>query len=83
MMHSGILKWLGMASWLITALASINVGLAGAFGWNLFSQSWFPAAIVMPVHYIIGLSGVYSLVLLAMMFSCGCGKCGTKDCKCK
>jgi len=73
-----------MASWLITSLAAINVGLL-PFGINFFGSEWmmtrFPAFIV-PVHYLVGIAGVVCLVtFIKACQNCGCGKSSCRYCK--
>lgn len=72
-MKSPAMKWLGMATWAITALAAINVGYSAlSNGGNMLHHAAL-AGIAGPLHYIIGVAGVVSLVLLVM--SCTGKKC--------
>ncbi len=59
----------GMGTWLITALASINIGLE-AFNMSFATTMW--------MDYIIGFSGLFSLGMMVMtlMYGCTCGVCG-------
>lgn len=57
-----IMAIVGKIVWLITALASINIGSSTFFGFDALAR--VPAAWVTPVAAIIGLSGLISL------FSC-------------
>lgn len=74
-----------MASWLITSIAAINVGLC-PFGINLFRSDWmmtrFPALIV-PLHYLVGLAGLVCLVgfIRACRGDCDCGQNSCFQCK--
>lgn len=84
MHHSPILHILGKASWLITALASIHMGLS-YFNINLLGN----ASLIKFVPYInlvVGIAGVISLVMLVMVcmckHQCDCGK-GPNNCTCK
>lgn len=65
---------LSKASWLLTALGSVNYGLK-AFGFDLFNIDFIRSNLGMlelPVYYLLGLAGVYSLV----SFFTGChGSC--------
>lgn len=64
MEHSPAMKWLGMATWLITALVSINM-LTGMYDYNaiIWIGTRMPDLIV-PLCWIIGLSGMISLAML-------------------
>jgi len=80
--HSPILHFLGKASWLIVALASIHIGL-GYFNVNVLSHP----SLIRFLPYIslaIGIAGVVSLILLVMCcvaeHKCDCGK--GANCKC-
>ena len=70
----------GTIAWLLTSLASINMGLMTYDArWNFFDmvlvQNNF-GALVEPLQYAIGVAGVISLVMLVQhcisMRSCGC-----------
>ena len=73
-MSSEVKGLLSKAAWLLTAIGSINCGLK-ALGYDLFSIEFIKSnlgMLEMPVYYLIGLAGVYSLV----MFFTGChGSC--------
>lgn len=70
-------KIVGMASWLITALAALNLGLA-PFGYNFFQMDYFmshPEA-VNPICYLVLASAVVSLALFVMaVMDSGCYCC--------
>ncbi len=74
-----------MASWLITSLAAINIGLS-PFGINFFMSDWmmtrFPA-FIMPIQYIVGIAGVICLItfIKACQGHCDCGKNSCPRCK--
>ena len=77
-MKSPLFKLLGMLSWLITALASINIGACVAFQFDFFKTPFVQtnlAWLTAPAYYVIGLAGLMSLImfLMAMMGMCGCG----------
>lgn len=72
MMKSGFMRVLGMASWLITALAAINLGLK-PFNYDFFNMS-FMQNIANPVYYVVLAAGILSLVFFFMAgSSCCCG----------
>jgi len=77
-MHSGILKYVGMASWFITAVASIHIAMV-QMGYNLISldpmQSWYA-----PLCYVVGLAGLFSLVMLVMAVTGACKCAGSCSC---
>jgi uncharacterized membrane protein YuzA (DUF378 family) len=61
----------GKAAWLITALASIQVGALAVFGFNSFS--YVPESlqfIVMPIYCLYLIAGIYSFVMLFMHCRC-------------
>jgi len=79
MEHSPIMKYVGMVTWLITALVSINM-LTGMYDYNaiIWLGNMSPSLII-PLCWIIGLSGLISLGMLVkavMMCSSGCLSCG-------
>lgn len=84
-MHgSPVLKFLGLTAWLITALVSLHIGLV-AMGWDLTAMAFVQnnlAMLIMPMRYIIGLAGLWSLIAMVMMLmGMGCCKCGCNaDC---
>lgn len=62
---------LSKASWILTALGSINWGLK-PFNFDLFSIDFIRSSLGMvetPFYYLIGLAGLYSLIT----FFTGCG----------
>ena len=64
MMKSPLGGLLSKASWVITALASLNQGLT-VFDFNLFATSFFRnnlSALYTPLLLLIGAAGVWSLV---------------------
>lgn len=84
MMHHPMLHLLGKACWLITALASIHMGLM-YFNMNLMMN---PSIIrFMPyINLVVGIAGVISLIMLIMVcmckHKCDCGKGNNCTCKC-
>lgn len=75
MMSSPVMKMVGMAVWVITALGAVHVGL-GALGYNLLAHPMF-MSLARPLEYLVGLAGVLSLVMLVMHG--GCCWCGCKN----
>ena len=66
---------LGQAVWLLTAIGSIHLGLIG-LGFNFLNMPFIQenlAAFIIPLHYVFGVAGVLSLVM--MMQSCSGGTC--------
>jgi len=68
------LRILGMVVWLITGLSALNRGLE-MFGWGLggFIARTLPW-LAWPLGYIVGLSGLISLLLFLKSVASG-GKC--------
>ncbi len=87
-MKNPLMKWVLMLSWLISALAAINVGLC-PFGFDFFKTEFVfmnLSNFVAPMHYIILIAGLISLGLFVMscMGHCGCKKGnGKSSCGCK
>ena len=81
MQHSPVMKMLGMATWVITALASINM-LTTLYGYDFFSwlMDTMPGA-YMPAMWIVGISGMISLAMLVKACMC-CPGCGMCPCNC-
>ncbi len=68
MMKSPLCSLLSKASWLVTALASLNQGLA-VFGFDLFASNFFRNnlhALYTPLLLLIGAAGLWSLVTFFM-----------------
>ena len=86
MKKSPICKYIGMTAWLVTALVSINMGLA-VFGYDFFATDFALmslSAVIRPIYYIILASGLYSLYMMMLALQGKCGGCysGKKSCKC-
>ncbi len=78
MMKSPMMRCVGMAVWVITGLAALNMGLAAFMGWDFFQTDFMMMSMPMfvrPLLLLIGLSGVISLVMFGMAVTCKCGKC--------
>lgn len=82
MQHSPMMKMLGMATWVITALFSINV-LTAAYGYDGFMGlvNMMPG-MFMALVWIIGLSGLISLALFVKAVFMCCPGCGACPCSC-
>lgn len=74
-----ILKSLAGASWLITALGSLHVGLQ-ELGYNLLSHPMLMGSSHI-FGYVFGLAGLVSLVMF-VMHCCGEHMCNCSNCKC-
>ncbi len=75
MKKSPALKAVGMASWLVTALAAVNVGACALFNFNALHHPML-AGLAGPLHYLVGFAGVVSLVWFCMALACKCkGAC--------
>lgn len=77
MEHSPIMRCLLMASWFITAIVSINM-LAGLYDYNIiiWLGNMMPSLII-PLMWIIGLSGAWSLIMFVKTVMMGCDGCGS------
>lgn len=67
-MKSPLLRTLGKVSWVVTALASVSVGLC-PLGYNMLHLPVL-STLAGPLHYVVGAAGVLSLVMFAMMCTC-------------
>jgi len=82
MMHSPVLKTIGMVTWVITALVSINM-LTGLYDYDFLSyiMEMMPG-MTKPILWVIGISGFVSLaMLIKAVFMC-CPGCGSCPCNC-
>jgi len=64
---------LGQAVWLITALGCVHLGLIGL---DINVLTYLPMnveTLIRPIHYVFGVAGILSLVM--MMQSCSGGTC--------
>jgi|GEM_PF-1150145 len=81
MHHSPVMKMLGMATWVITALVSINM-LTALYDYDFFS--WVGETmpgLYIPMIWLVGLSGMISLAMLVKACMC-CPGCGMCPCNC-
>jgi uncharacterized membrane protein YuzA (DUF378 family) len=77
-------RFLGNLVWLFSALGALHVGLI-AMGYDIFMQPVFLTTLVdwvKPIQYIIGISGLLSLVMyfLAMISRNNCSCCCNGPC---
>lgn len=79
-MKSPIGKFLAVVTWFITALVSLNEGAEalgyGAKTWNMFASD---PKLMMYCHYVAGVAGLISLIMLIGALACG-GCCGERSC---
>lgn len=64
--HSPLIKFISLLAWFLTALGAINWGLEAA-GYNLFETHFVMsnmAHLIPTFQYIIGISGLISLLML-------------------
>ena len=82
MMNHPVMKMVCMVTWPITALVSINV-LTGAYGYD--GLAWLVnmmPGMELPLIWIIGLSGIISLVSFIKAVVMCCPACGSCPCTC-
>ncbi len=79
---SPVMKMLGLATWVITALVSVNV-LTTNYGYDAFDWlvNMMPGVAIALV-WIIGLSGIISLVMFVQFAFMCCPGCGSCPCTC-
>ena len=74
MCHSPLGKTVGSLVWLLTSLGAIHLGLIG-LGinvWNLAFVQNNLSCLVQPAHWVIGVAGVISLVMLVSKLGQDC-----------
>lgn len=82
MQHSPMMKILGMVTWAITALVSINV-LTAQYGYDFINSMMASMpGMMLPMVWIIGLSGLISLAMLVKATFMCCPGCGACPCSC-
>lgn len=73
MMHCGN-KLVTAATWLLTSLGALHLGLIG-LGFNIWEQPIFRSEmmhkLIVPLHYVIGLAGLYSLIMFIQHVASG------------
>ncbi len=72
-MKSPVMKLVGNVVWLITALASIHIGLM-ALGYNVLDMAHI-SQFSRTIDYVIGVAGVISLLMMIMWLGSGCSSC--------
>lgn len=83
MMKHGIMGWIGWLSTIITALASINLGMR-VFNYDFFSTDFMMnnlPQLIVPIHYLFLIAGLAALAFFVMAVTghCGCsGKCNCR-----
>ena len=71
-----IFRWIGMLAWFFSSVAAINLGLR-PFGFDFFTTEFMllnMPQLIVPLHYVILVSGLISLALFVMSFTghCSC-----------
>ncbi len=64
------MRLLGKAAWLITALASIHVGVVALFGPDYDMIQKLPDVMIQPLYWLYLVAGLYSFVMLFMHCRC-------------
>jgi len=69
--------------WLLTSLAALHLGLLG-LGFNIWEQPMIAGnellhKLVVPLHWAIGLAGLWSLVVYVQWVMGGCDECHCKS----
>lgn len=72
-MHSSIHGFVGMASWLITGLASLNIGANALFQFDVIEK--YMSTVRMPVEIVIGVAGAITLLTFLVKSSSNCCSC--------
>jgi len=81
MMKSPLVRLIGMAAWLITALCAVHVGMK-SIGYDLMARFGLETnpMLNMYAEYAAGIAGVISLIMFVMALTCkGCGCCGNRS----
>ena len=60
----------GKAAWLVTALASIHLGVTALFGTEYDMMRYMPEALLKPLFVVYLVAGLYSVVMLFMHSRC-------------
>jgi hypothetical protein len=74
MMHSPVIRFVGMAAWLISSLAAIAVGLKH-LGYDYLGSGML-ANYATPVAYVALVSGIIALVMFFLALGSKCACCG-------
>lgn len=83
-----ILRILGSITWLVCSLAALHIGMVFWFGENADAFYYlmdkpYGIMIIKSMLWIIGVSGVLSLVMFVWSFFKRCCPCGCDKCKCE
>lgn len=86
-MKSMIVRFVATFTWIITALAALHIGLVFWFGeradvFYFIANKPYGIEIIGALLWVIGLSGVFSLVMLVVKLFEKCCPCGCDDCSC-
>jgi uncharacterized membrane protein YuzA (DUF378 family) len=76
MMKSPLVKFVFLISYWIVTIVALNLGLIPLLSYNPLQMVLGKIgmdALFMPIHYVVGIAGVISLI----------GLLGMKDCQCK
>jgi len=90
-MKSMVMRFIGSLTWLITALASLHIGLVFWYGeradvFYYFMDKPYGLLVIKSLLWTIGVAGVLSLAMFVVMLfkkhcPCGCDKCACdKEC---
>jgi hypothetical protein len=63
-------RLIGKAAWLITALASIHLGVTALFGPDYDMMRYVPEGLLQPLFVLYLVAGLYSFVMLFMHCRC-------------
>lgn len=80
-MKSTPMAIIGKTAWIITAIAAINTGLR-PFEFDLFASDWMinnMPQLITPLHYLVGIAGVISLLMFFGVIAMGCCDCTGKS----
>ena len=76
MMKSPLMKFVFMISYWIVTIVALNLGLVPLLHYNplqMVLEKIGMGALFMPIHYIVGIAGIISLIgLLSWKDSCHC-----------
>ncbi len=82
MCHSPMMKIVGMVTWAITALVSINI-LTDYYDYDFIGYIFaMMPGLTIPFMWIIGISGMISLAMLIKACFMCCPGCGSCPCTC-
>ncbi len=79
MTKSPLMKFVGMAAWLVTSLAAVFTGLA-VLGYDMYNKG-FMLSMKTPILWVILVAGVLSLLMFVMALATGNCHCCGSECK--